>query len=52
MIDLLVLIITTLVTAGYAALMMAIADKSPGLAAAGSIIVAVLWFIIGHIYFF
>lgn len=52
MTDIIILIVTTLLTTGYAALMSALADKSPELAAVGAIAVVILWFTVGHIYFF
>lgn len=52
MTDIIVLIATTLITTGYAALMLALADKSPKLAAVGAIVTVIIWFVVGQIYFF
>ena len=52
MTNIIVLVVTTLLTTGYAVLMSTLADKSPELAAVGAVIIVILWFIVGHIYFF
>lgn len=51
MTDLITLLFTLMLTTGYAALIVAIADKSPVLAAGCAAVTVVLWFIVGNIYF-
>lgn len=47
MTNVIVLIVTTLITAGYAALMSMLADVHPELAALGALLVVAIWLVVG-----
>jgi len=51
LIDVIILIATTLLTTGYAALISMLADSHPELAAVGALVVVVVWLVVGCIYF-